>query len=480
MRETRNRKVVPMRRLRSINFGAGAFIIIFIYLVVCCIMYFNKPRISIYEVEEKKLSDEYSCTGIVLRDETLINTESSGYLNYYYAEGSKIGKNEVVYTVDETGELYNLLRTSNEKMSLSKSERALLWDNISEFRNGYDSSEYSTVSDFTYNVENTVLELSSSTMSHNIDNILKENNISGSYRKISSDRSGIIAYTQDGYEGKKAKDITTEDFHGNDYEKKMLRSQDKVEVGEPAYKMVTGEDWTLVIELTENLYQQLETRRKEDKKKKQEYSYLNISFSKEGIELKKPYTLSKGNKGYFAIIEMSDYIVHFLDDRFVNVDISLDSMEGLKIPTTSIVKKECFVVPEEYFTKGGDGEKTGLIKESYDKSGEVSYKFVECSGYTVDEDGMVYIDQSLFSKGEWIRNETNQERYQIAKTGKLEGVYNVNLGYIVFDYIEVLYWNEEYCIVKPNTENGLSNYDHIVVDSATVNEDDMLNKYKGE
>ena len=177
---------------------------------------------------------------------------------------------------------------------------------------------------------------------------------------------------------------------------------------------------------------------------------------------------------------MSDYIVHFLDDRFVNVDISLDSMEGLKIPTTSIVKKECFVVPEEYFTKGGDGEKTGLIKESYDKSGEVSYKFVECSGYTVDEDGMVYIDQSLFSKGEWIRNETNQERYQIAKTGKLEGVYNVNLGYIVFDYIEVLYWNEEYCIVKPNTENGLSNYDHIVVDSATVNEDDMLNKYKGE
>lgn len=433
-----------------------------------------------YEVEEKKLSDEYSCTGIVLRDETLINTESSGYLNYYYPEGSKIGKNEVVYTVDETGELYNLLRTSNSKMSLSKSDRALLWDNISEFRNCYNPSEYNTVSDFAYGVENAVLELSSSNMSHNIENILKENNISGAYRKVTSDRSGIIAYTQDGYEGKKARDITAEDFHGNDYEKKMLRTSDKLEAGEPAYKMVTGEDWTLVIELTENLYHELEKRRTEDKKKKQEYSYLNISFSKEGITLKKAYTLSKEKDGYFAIIEMSDYIIHFLDNRFVNVDISLDSMEGLKIPTTSIVQKECFVVPEEYFTEGGDGEKTGLIKESYDKSGEVSYKFVECSGYTVDEDGMAYVDKALFSKGEWIRNESNQERFQIAKTGKIEGVYNVNLGYIVFDYIEVLYRNEEYCIVKPNTENGLSNYDHIVVDATTVNEDDMLNKYKGE
>lgn len=476
----RRKNVVKYRKTLQINIGGIAFLVIFIYLLLSCIIYFKKPRISVYEVVEKEISDNYICTGMILRDEMVVTSKQSGYLNYYYGEATKVGKNTTVYTIDETGEVYDLLKSSNTENSLDKEERKQLWDVISGFRKEYDASQYQTVTDFRYNVENTVLELTNSSLAKSVEEILESDKVGEGYKKVSTEKSGIISYSVDGYEDIKEADITVDMFHEKDYEKQQLRTTKKVQSGDPAYKLITGEDWNVVLELSEDVYNALYKKENDAIKDGKQTVYVSVTFVKEDISVTVPYHTFTKEDGYFATLSLEDYVIHFVDERFTEVELELNSADGLKIPVTSVLEKEFYTVPSEYFTEGGDSGKTGLIKEVYDKSGEVSYSFVEASKYYETEDGTAYVDKELFEDGEWIRNQKNQERYQIGAKGDLEGVYNVNYGYCLFKRIEILYKNEEYCIVDSATVNGLAPFDHIIVDAETVTEDDLINKYKSE
>lgn len=476
----RQRNVVKYRKAFQLNLGAIAFLVIFVYLLFSCVIYLKKPRISVYEVVEREISDNYTCMGMILRDEKLVNTKKSGYLNYYYGEGTKVGKNTTVYTLDETGEIYNLLKSSNTETTMSKDERKQLWSTISDFRNEYNGSQYQTITDFRYNVENAVLEFSNSGMEKDIEEILKNEKLDGGYKKVQTKDSGIISYFFDGYEELKEDEITSDMFHENDYEKKQIRTSEKVEKGEPAYKIVTSEEWKVVLDLPKEIYHTLYEKEDAAIKEGKSTAYITVNFVKKNIRITVPYRTFVKDDGYFASLSLDDYVVHFVDDRFTEVELELVSEKGLKIPVSSLLEKEFYTVPSEYFTKGGDNDKTGLVKEVYDKSGEVSYSFVEASKYYVSEDGTAYVDKELFEDGVWIRNQENQERYQMGAKGKLKGVYNVNYGYCIFKWIEVLYKNEEYCIVKTGNDNSLAPFDHIIVDATTVTEDDLINKYKSE
>ena len=66
------------------------------------------------------------------------------------------------------------------------------------------------------------------------------------------------------------------------------------------------------------------------------------------------------------------------------------------------------------------------------------------------------------------------EKYALSKRGSLIGVYNINKGYADFKQINILYNNDEYSIVESNTAYGLNGYDYIVLDAATVSEDELI------
>ena len=75
---------------REFNLGIFLFAIVFIYLVVTIILYFTGDRISVYEVREGSIVKDNSYTGLIIRKETAVTAESSGYISYYQAENSKI------------------------------------------------------------------------------------------------------------------------------------------------------------------------------------------------------------------------------------------------------------------------------------------------------------------------------------------------------------------------------------------------------
>ena len=58
-------------------------------------------------------------------------------------------------------------------------------------------------------------------------------------------------------------------------------------------------------------------------------------------------------------------MVTFCTDRFLDVELITEEEEGLKIPNSSIVQKEFFLVPEDYVVQGGNSSSFGVMKETY-------------------------------------------------------------------------------------------------------------------
>ena len=76
--------------------------------------------------------------------------------------------------------------------------------------------------------------------------------------------------------------------------------------------------------------------------------------------------------------------------------------------------------------------------------------------------------------GDYIIKPETSEKEALSKRGSLTGVYNINKGYADFKQINVLYKNDEYSIVKSNTQYGLNVYDYIVLDASTVVDDEFI------
>lgn len=174
------------------------FGVIFIYVVVCVIMYFQTSRIVRYEVKEGSLATNNIYRGVIIRDETVIYNQAAGYIDYCAREGERVAANALVYIVDETGKL------SQELEELGMGENTLSNRELSEFRSeiidfvhGFDSSYYSSTYDIKYSLKNTVLKLANTNMLQSIGAVgTNGNTVNYAYAPM----TGIVSYWVDGYE----------------------------------------------------------------------------------------------------------------------------------------------------------------------------------------------------------------------------------------------------------------------------------------
>ena len=111
--------------------------------------------------------------------------------------------------------------------------------------------------------------------------------------------------------------------------------------------------------------------------------------------------------------------------------------------------------------------------ETYDENGASITKNVEATIYQ-KTDNFYYVDTNSFQIGDTLIKPDSNEHYKIGLTAPLKGVYSVNQGYTVFRQIEILSENEEYYIIRTNTPYGLSLYDHIILNSKTVEENQVI------
>ncbi len=462
MANNRNAKITKYRKPLNINLGLIIFGFIFIYVLASVIIFLKNDQITPYEVKMGSLAVNNTYTGIALREETIVNSTDSGYINYYARENEKVAKGSMIYTIDATGKLAELVAgTAGEGSSLSDEDLSELKTSIADFSTGFDEKKYRRTYDFKYDIEGTVLKLANYKVLSSLDS-LESANLSDSVQFGYAPESGILIYSVDGYESITIDSITPELMNPELYSKQQFHSNDLIADTDPAYKLITSENWSLIIEIDEERALELA-----------EETYINVRFLKNGYESWGAATIIRQNGAVYLKLDFTNSMITFATDRVLEVELLTNTQEGLKIPNSSIVEREFYLVPKEYMTKGGNSGNDGFIKEIYLEDGSVSTEFVEATIYNSTEEDY-YVDTSLFEIGDYIIMPESTEKYAISKKATLIGVYNINKGYADFKQITILNQNEEYAIVKSNTEYGLSVYDHIVLDGNSVNEDDFI------
>ena len=180
------------------------------------------------------------------------------------------------------------------------------------------------------------------------------------------------------------------------------------------------------------------------KKREEDRQTIQVTFHKDNFVAAAQYHCLKQNDSYYVILSFDNYIQRYLNQRYLYVSLTLSETKGLKIPSSSLVKKEVYKIPKSFLVNGGNS----------------------------DED-YVYVYSANLTKGT-VLSETNKEKiYTLKNKSQIQGVYIVNRGYTVFKQIEMVERNEDYCIVSAKN-SGIELYDRIILNSDTVKEDQVI------
>lgn len=462
MAQKQQNNIRQYRKPINLNLGMLIFSAIFVYVVIGVFLYFTREHIRPYEVQMGSLAVSNIYKGIALRDEEVVTSKDSGYINYYAREGQRVGVGNLVYTVDESGRIADLIAGyEGDTGALTDTDLNELKTEIVGFAHEFDETNFSSVYDFKYSVKGTVLKLANNSILAEIDSM--QNTSSADLVKRSySPKSGIILYSVDGYENKTAADITMADFDQSTYDKQQLISNDLISSGDTAYKLSLSETWSIVIPVEQARLDELV-----------EEEYVKVRFLKNQQESWAQVNPLTNADGSYAELIFNNSMITFSTDRFVDIELVTNDEKGLKIPNSAIVEKEFFLVPIEYVTQGGKNDEYGVLRQRYEEDGSATTEFIQTSIYNKTETEY-YLDDTTLRIGDYLVKPDSTETYPVSKRASLLGVYNMNKGYADFKQIIILYQNDEYSIVQSGTDYGLSTYDYIVLDAQTVNENDFI------
>lgn len=451
------------RTAPRINIGLIIIGFIFLQMLIYVIMYFNTSHIERHEVREGSLTVNTTYTGIAFREETVVNNPAAGYINFYVYDGERTAVGDLVYTVDETGRLEKASAGMFEESKLSDQELREFRNEIINYVHGFDDKNFESVYEFKRSLKNTVAKISNVNFLKNLEELSGNDVINYCYAPT----TGVVSYWTDGYEAMAPEDLSESDFKREKYEKKQVIGDEVVEKDVPLYKICTSELWDLVIPIEEERGKSLE-----------EEGYVKVRFQKNQYESWANTKLIYGKDGNtYLKLSFNNSMVTFVSDRFLDVQLILEEETGLKIPLTAIVEKEFFLLEEPYLIDEGQKGKRTVIRQCYLEDGTISTERLTVGIYSYDEETQkYYVDATMLNTGDILHQLDSQNTEVVRERATLIGVYNINKGYADFREISILYQNDEYAIVKSDTEYGLKVYDYIVLNADSVGDQQFINK----
>ena len=445
---------------RQLNLGIFLFAIVFIYLIVTVILYFTGDTISVYEVREGSIVRDNSYTGLILRQETAVTSEGSGYISYYQNEDSKVKAGTDIYALSQQP-LNTDDETAGDGQTASISQEVLsgIALQIQNFNENYKPGDFSAVYSLKNEINNSLQETYSETRMEHLGAVIEARGQEVS--SYTTARDGIVAFTVDGYEGLTKDTFQAENFDITKYETTALSDQMKIETGDPVYRLITSEDWSVIVPLDKETAEQLIS---------DEVKSIKVRIDKDSETMRAALTVIEKDGDYYGCLDFDNSMIRYADERFLNVELILEDESGLKIPKSSVIEEKFYVIPEDYITTGGNSSSEGVMIRQ--KNGSVEFTAIDI--YDRSEDKEVYISRDELREGDILVMPESSETYTVGKTKALKGVYNINKGYAVFKKVSILCENDEYYIVQEGESYGLYNYDHIVQNGTSVSSDEVV------
>jgi hypothetical protein len=444
------------------SIGVVVFLILFLYIVIKVGIYLTKPQLTIFEVQEGATAANKQFTALILRQEDIVNSDKIGYITSFQRDGARIAKDAPLFSINSTL-VYSEDKKDADSENLSEKNIAQIKHEVKNYINNYSDDNFGAVYDFQDNMKSTVIDIKNNNMVTGSGQASDTNTtIPGA---VLSQESGIVTYYRDGFESVTSDSFTADMFKPDMYKRINLRTTDKINQNTPVCKIIRSDNWNLVIPLKKEQYDKLIGKER-----------ITITVIEDELKLTGDLQLVTKGSRYYGILTLNKNMSNYIKERYLDIEMNFDSIDGLKIPLTSLVKKDFYEVPKDYFVQGGDSNEMGLSKVVYGQDGKISYQHVQTDIY-YREGNNYYIDTDLFVPGTKIQANGKNEQYTLSKTIKLTGVYNVNQGYAIFKRVEILTTpnqGDEYCIIKKDTADGLAAFDHIALDSKIAVEQKII------
>lgn len=452
--ETLKKIVTSAKKLLTLNIGTLIFGALFIYMMITVLLYVTSSHVTSYQVTAGPLARNQTYTALALRSEEVVTADSPGYVTYYAREGSKVRKAGTIYSVGDT-------KAQSSEIELGEEDLEKIRTQFSKFANNFSSDTFHDVYSLKYEIEGTILHSAGIGASQEDDSGSTSATF-GTQTIYNAPYDGVVLYSTDGYEDVTPDAITEDSFSQMSYQQNHLLSDSKVKAGEPVYKLITDESWTLMIPLTDKQAAQLADR-----------TSVKVKFQKDGATQVGSFSIVEKKDGKYGQIDLSNGMVRYASDRFVDIELVTNTKTGLKIPMSSVVSKEFYLVPEEFKTQGDNQQEAGFLISRQGKGGKSTTEFISTTLYEL-KDGNYYVEKSDFQEGDVVVKQDSSQTYVMGDTAELEGVYSMNKGYAVFRKISIIDQNDEYCIVEKDTSYGIAQFDHIVLNGNSVKEEDIL------
>lgn len=450
-----------LRKVFGLNIGTVMFGVLLMYMIFSMVVYMTSTHIESYQVTSGPLSRNETYTGLAIREESVFTASSGGYITYYAREGNKVSANGAVYSL-------STVKSADTEVTLDHEALSGIKEDMLSLSKGFSSSNFNTIYSFKYDLSGSILQYAT-------EDSDSTTTVSG--QSISrAQMSGVVLYSVDGYEDKTVDSLTEGDFNQNSYQETDLKTDEQVQTGDEVYKLVTSETWSLLIPLSDKQAVKLS-----------DLTTVKVKFSRDNATQSGSFSILEIDGSKYGKIDFSRGVIRYASERFLDIELVANTVTGLKIPQTSIVEKECYLIPSDYVTTDDEGNRCFLVT-SKNRNGETVNTYVSTTIYaTIEEETaatsgdteaestyIYYVDRDDFSEGDAILNSDTGEKYVIGASDTIQGVYCINQGYAVFCRIEILDQNEEYAIVSSSTSSGISRYDRIVSNANELDEEDIL------
>ena len=424
-------------------------VIIGLYILFNFIRIFNSEGVKIYEVTTGEIVNVDRHKGFIYRDEGIANCQSDGYINYYVANADRVKRGAFIYTVNDEP---SIIKTYD----LNNYDKKNIRQNIKMYSNNITNNDFSNIYNAKDSLDSLINEINLVKQLEDID-IEKEINAK---EKGFSKYAGLVSFIIDGYE---MSDIA--DFNDNMIKKydgiKVTSQKKEVLAGDQIYKIIKSPEFVIAFDSSY------------DYDNYQKSYNVYVKFVYENVTTNGHIESFIGNDGkkHFKLY-ITEYPERFIDKRVVEFEIENKKVSGYKIPIKSIVSKNCYMIPKT------------MLEKDYETDENVFYK-VGINGVrerftcniSKEDDNYYYIsiDDSLskLKYGDVLINRYN-DTFSLSEVTKLNGVYNMNKGYAIFKNIDIIDRTNEYAIVKMQTINGISLYDHICLNANDIKEGDLI------
>ncbi|RKD34327.1 hypothetical protein BET03_00400 [Thermohalobacter berrensis] len=349
------------KRLRRKKFRILLITVTFLYLLFRMVPVLYASNLKTMTVKNDIIEISAKSKGIILKDETVYRSEVQGEVIFYQDEGKRIPKgikvaqiysdNKVSQLEDELNQINKTIESlkqtekNNElfKKDLKKNKEDInvLIEKIQKY---IVEGRYKEVKILKEELKKKVdkqkaMSGGKTLLNDSLDNLNeKKEKIQKVIEKLNvnsySQRTGILSYTIDGLEAiysvKNISKFTANDYKIIERKIKNLKSQTRVNIGNPIYKIINNYEWYILVKLKNN--ESIDTL-KEGKD-----VYIEVLKYNERIKAKVTRII-KDKQETLIFFKLNSHLYKFYNERYVDVNIIIDEYEGLKIPKSAIVKR---------------------------------------------------------------------------------------------------------------------------------------------